>query len=319
MAGSLTIKIEVVEYCVEAVDIRSHEFLSVARFLGTDYMEIYYSNSDCESPLEVHAACNGLLLLSYNNCLHLCNPTTRQWVWVSPPALPCDKVAGLYHAHDEYRVLYYRAIGLECTFYVSTVGSGKERCIPPYSSSTSLRAWFAERLKFPIFREPFLFHGNLHWLAEKDNILMFNTVDEVFQWLPLPFKGFASSLLETEGKLAVSKRTKSSVDLWLLQDYERVVWVHKYQIELPVIDIRRFEEMDLWDPHIVSEEGDVWIDAGCWQLHYDRKGNLLEKFQCDGRVVEFTAHILRESLVPDAVFQNSDNDSRHAPHFFRWL
>ncbi|OEL16213.1 hypothetical protein BAE44_0022767 [Dichanthelium oligosanthes] len=119
----------VLDYCVEAFDFRTHEFLSVARFTGEDY--------DCllgDSPFVVHAACDGLLLMSYNNYLHLCNPTTRQWLWVFPPALQHDKVVGLYYAHghssnSEYRVLYHRELGLEPTFYISTVGSGKERCI----------------------------------------------------------------------------------------------------------------------------------------------------------------------------------------------
>lgn len=60
-----------------------------------------------------------------------------------------------------------------------------------------------------------------------------------------------------------------------------------------------------------------WLIGFDWKMHYDIKGNLLKKFRCNGRLLNFTAHILRESLVPDTVFHNLDNESRHAPHFFR--
>ncbi|CAL4939016.1 unnamed protein product [Urochloa decumbens] len=317
--------LKVLDYCVEAIDFRTHEFLSVARFTGEDY-----DGSLEDSPLIVHAACDGLLLMSYKKSLHLCNPTTRQWLWVFPPALQHDKVVGLYYAHgpssdSEYRVLYYREIGRESNFYISTVGSGNERCIWPHSSSPSLRKWLAKGSKGTEFNEPFLFQGNLHWLphlGRHKKIVMFDTVDEVFQWLRLPFKTrIVASLLEVEGMLAMSNSyiESSKVDLWLLQDYKRMVWVHKYRIELPVIEIRRFEEDGDWCSHILSKEGDVLVDGFDWQLHYDMKGNLLEKFRCNGRMMNFTAHFHRESLVPNAVFHNLDNDSRHAPHFFRGL
>lgn len=316
--------LEVLDFCVEAIDFRSHEFLSVARFTGEEY--------DCllgDSPFVIHAACDGLLLLSYNKYLHLCNPTTRQWLWVFPPALQHDTVVGLYYAHghsSEYRVLYYRAINMEQpTFYISTVGSGKERCIWPHSSSASLRAWLVKGSEGTNFNEPFLFHGNLHWLphlGRHKKIVMFDTVNEVFKWLQLPvILRNVVSLLEIEGKLAMSNShiESSYVDLWLLLDYKRVVWAHKYHIELPMIEIRRFEKDGGWSSHIVSEEGDILVDGFDWQMHYDIKGNLLKKFRCNGRLLNFTAHILRESLVPDAVFHNLDNESRHAPHFFRGL
>ena len=151
---------------------------------------------------------------------------------------------------------------------------------------------------------------------------MFDTVNEVFKWLQLPvILRNVVSLLEIEGKLAMSNShiESSYVDLWLLLDYKRVVWAHKYHIELPMIEIRRFEKDGGWSSHIVSEEGDILVDGFDWQMHYDIKGNLLKKFRCNGCLLNFTAHILRESLVPDAVFHNLDNESRHAPHFFRGL
>lgn len=92
---------------------------------------------------------------------------------------------------------------------------------------------------------------------------MFDTVDEVFKWLQLPVKTRnVVSLLEIEGKLAMSNSymESSNVDLWLLLDYKLVVWVQKYRIELPVIEIRRFEKDGSWYSHILSEEGDILVD-----------------------------------------------------------
>lgn len=320
--GSRHDDLDILDYCVEAVDFRTHQFQSLARFTGQDY--------DCsleDSPFTVHASCDGLLLMSYNNYLHLCNPTTRQWLWVSPPALQHDKVVGLYaHGHpSEYRVLYYREFGLGRTFYITTVGSRKERRIWPHSSSESLRKWLTKGTEDTEFNKPFLFHGNLHWLPHlggQNKIVVFDTLDEVFRWLHVPFKMHnMSSLLEIEGSLAMSNSHigSSKVDLWLLQDYKHMVWVHKYRIELPVIEIRRFEEDDGWYLHIVSQEGDVLVDGFDWQFHYDIKGNLLEKFQCSGRMLNITPHILQESLVPHEVCQILNNESRHEPHFFRGL
>uniref|UniRef100_A0A0D9XNQ3 DYW domain-containing protein n=1 Tax=Leersia perrieri TaxID=77586 RepID=A0A0D9XNQ3_9ORYZ len=82
-----------------------------------------------------------------------------------------------------------------------------------------------------------------------------------------------SSLLESDDRLAISNSHtgSSKVDLWVLLDYTRMVWVRKYQIELPVIQIRRFEEGDCWCSHIVSQKGDVLVDGLDWQFHYDLK------------------------------------------------
>ncbi|XP_004987039.1 putative F-box protein At3g49980 [Setaria italica] len=231
----------ILDYCVEAINFRTHEFLSVVRFTGEDYD---FSLGD--SQFVVHAACSGLLLMSYNKCLHLCNPTTRQWLYVFPPALQHDKVVGLY-AHgnsSEYRVLYYRAMGdLAPKFYISTVGSGKEKCIWPHSPSASLIVWLAKGSEGTAFNEPFLFHGNLHWLphlGRHDKIVMFDTVNEVFQWLQLPFKMCnVVSLLEIDCDEDVRV-----AEIWLLQDHKNQMWACKYHIELPALDISTLPDLD---------------------------------------------------------------------------
>ncbi|KAK3147493.1 hypothetical protein QOZ80_3BG0283040 [Eleusine coracana subsp. coracana] len=315
--------LDLVDYCVEALNLRTHEFRSIVRFTADDYDMVQVN-----SPLAIHAACNGLLLMSFKRLLYLCNPTTRQWVSILRPALRHDTVMGLY-AHgssSEYRVLYCRHNHGKPLFFISTVGSEIERYISPSLSSGSMRKWLGKRSEAAHLNESFLFNGNLHWLprlGRQSKILVFDTLNETFWWLRVPFKiRLVVSFLEVEGSLAMSNSHmgSSKVDVWLLLDYGHAEWVHKYRIELPVLDIRRFEDRD-WCSHVVSKERDVFVDGFDWQLHYDLKGNLLKKFQCNGRMLNFTTHIHRESLVSHAFFRmlEHENGGIHAPPFFRGL
>lgn len=294
-------------------------------------MRFTFDDYDClvsDAPFAVHAACDGLLLMSFRNRLYLCNPTTRQWVSVfsSAAVLKHVRAAGLYVDGSEYRVLYYRENGLGTTFYIRTVGSGNERCIRPHSLLAFVRKLIAAGSDAFDFNEPFLFHCNLQWsisLPYGSDILVFDAIDEVFWLLHAPVKNLAlvSSLLEIDGMLAISNSGlgESKVNLWLLQDYKGMVWVHKFCIELPVIEINRFEEDEGWKTPILSREGDVSVDGFDWQLHFDRNGNLLEKFQCNGRLLNFTANVFRESLVPHALFREQENTAARDPPFFRGL
>ncbi|TVU47359.1 hypothetical protein EJB05_06957 [Eragrostis curvula] len=310
------------DYCVESFDLRNHEFQSVVRFTADDY-----SCLEDDSPLAIHAACDGLLLMSFENLLYLCNPTTRQWVSISRPSLRHDTIMGLY-AHgssSEYRVLYCRRNHGNPLFFISTVNSEIERCIHPSLSSASMKKWMGKRSEDDHLKEPFLFNGNLHWLPclgrQKNNILVFDTLREIFWWLRVPFKiRLAVSLLEVKGTLAMSNSHmgSSKVDVWFLLDYRNAVWVRKWRIVLPVLDIQRFEERD-WCPHVVSQERDFIVDGMEWQLHYDINGNLLKKFKCNGHMLTITTHILRESLASHAFFRVQDNRDMREPPFFRGL
>jgi hypothetical protein len=149
-----------------------------------------------------------------------------------------------------------------------------------------------------------------------------------------------------EGTLAISNSHMggSVVDLWLLQDYKSAVWVHKYRIKLPVLEICRFDEDVVtetdwcpqvvfpegvldedgesdadWCAQVVSPEGDVLVDLINFLLHYDIKGNMLQKFHCAGRMLDFTPHILQESLVPQIFFRMQEERDVKEPPFFWWL
>jgi F-box interacting protein len=319
--GNWPNNLDLVDYCVEALDLRSHEFRSVVRFTAGDY-----DSFEEDSPLAIHAACNGLLLMSFKRRLYLCNPTTRQWVSILRPTLKHDIIMGLY-AHgssSEYRVLYCRRNHGKPLFFISTVDSEIERCICPSLSSVSMRKWLGRRSEADHLNEPFLISGNLHWLpclGQQGKILVFDTLNEIFWWLRVPFKiRLVVSFLEVEGSLAMSNSHmgSSKVDVWLLLDYKCAEWVHKFRIEVPVLDIRRFEDYE-WCSHVLSGEGDIFVDGREWLLHYDTKGNLLKKFQCNGRMLSIPTHILRESLVSHAFFRTQENGDMRAPPFFQGL
>lgn len=328
------------DYCIETLDLHTNQLRSVVRF--TDSGLSHYD----DSPFKVYAACDGLLLMSYYTRLHLWNPATRQWCSAYPPALQHDTIMGLY-AHGcphsrEYRVLYYRSIGVAPTFYINTVGTENERVIWPETSSGSVTQWLQREPLNLRLDKPCLFSSNLHWPPCSTGLkclLVFDTVAEVFQWLQGPTElGHMTWLLEMEGTLAISSSNigGSEVDLWLLQDYKSAIWVHKYRIKLPVLEIRRFDpefispegdvlvdkdgETDAyWFSQVVSPEGDVLVDVGGFLLHYDIKGNMLQKFHCDGRMLNFTTHILQESLVPHTFFRAQGDGNVEEPPFFRWL
>ncbi|KAM0899174.1 hypothetical protein ACQ4PT_021472 [Festuca glaucescens] len=342
--------LDLVDYCVETLDLHTNQLRSVVRFTDSGF-------SDYDSPFKVYAACDGLLLMSYYARLYLCNPATRQWCSVYPPELQHDTIMGLYahgcsHSSREYRVLYYRRIGVAPTFYINTVGTENERVIWPETSSESVTKWLRRGPLNLRLDKPCLFSNNLHWppcSTWLKCLLVFDTVTEVFQWFEGPTElGHMTWLLEMEGTLAISSSNigGSEVDLWLLQDYKSAIWVHKYRIKLPVLEIRRFDqdvvtetdwcpefispegdvlvdedgETDAdWDSEVVSPEGNVLVDVVNLLLHYDIKGNMLQKFHCDGRMLHFMTHILQESLVPHTFFRMQEDGNVEEPPFFRWL
>ncbi|KAF0889040.1 hypothetical protein E2562_021096 [Oryza meyeriana var. granulata] len=126
--GSGDDDLDVLDYCVKAFDFRTHEFQSVARFTVKDY--------DCtlgDNPFNLHASCDGLLLMSYNNYLHLCNPTTRIAHGRSWSSSPGDDSSGTGRAtgsgwvevrlitNDIYRLITCK-LEHEALYHTNTLG-----------------------------------------------------------------------------------------------------------------------------------------------------------------------------------------------------
>jgi hypothetical protein len=68
-------------------------------------------------------------------------------------------------------------------------------------------------------------------------------------------------------------------------------------INLPVMDIRRFQEQGNWWAKVVSEEGDLLVSCFGQLLHCDNKGNLVANFKFDDDMPVVVPHRLKESLV----------------------
>nr|TKV96594.1 hypothetical protein SEVIR_9G438200v2 [Setaria viridis] len=124
--------IQLRDYCVEALDLRSDTLRPIFRFTDNEYHNdiandegfepppifvfskdnIHYGEMDGDGGghdprLMVHASIDGLLLVSFINSWYVCNPATRQWAAL-PDLRDCD-VIGLYEhvSSGEYRVLYH--------------------------------------------------------------------------------------------------------------------------------------------------------------------------------------------------------------------
>jgi hypothetical protein len=101
------------------------------------------------------------------------------------------------------------------------------------------------------------------------------------------------------GKLAAStsKDDMTRMSIFVLQDQAHDVWTYQYHINLPVMDIRRFQEQGNWWAKVVSEEGDLLVSCFGQLLHCDNKGNLVANFKFDDDMPVVVPHRLKESLV----------------------
>jgi hypothetical protein len=320
--------VDAADCCVEALDLSADEFRSVTRF--TDARE------RCDR-FRVLGSCDGLLLLTFEHRVYVCNPTTLQWTRLPMP-LPASKFAGFYRHEPtgEYRALFYRGRwpwpgawieedwpGGGVDYYILVADSRKGRGFGLPSEKDVYK--FKQKPGWP----PALVRGSLYWPPlEKDIYLIvaFNTVTEVFDWiLPPPVPREHMSLLEVDGKVALFSCAKdaTTVELWLLQDNTGMKWVCKHRIGLPVMNVITFQFDEPWRVFFMSEEGVVLVTQQQKLLHYDLNGNLKESFRCGGRNLRITPYTLKESLVRHAFFEMQGNvgdaEGELPPPFFRGL
>ena len=76
-----------------------------------------------------------------------------------------------------------------------------------------------------------------------------------------PIVSSNSYAFEMDGTLGIYSRNyaKTTIDIWVLQNYESEVWGFKYRIKLPVAEIwGKFEAFgDHWNVESFSADGDV--------------------------------------------------------------
>ncbi|KAL6648290.1 hypothetical protein ACP70R_012514 [Stipagrostis hirtigluma subsp. patula] len=288
----------------------------------------------------VHASCDGLLLLNADGAFYLCNPATRRGTLLPP--LGANEIMALYR-HDpsgEYRVLYRR----DGEYHALSVGfhhrwtidlPKPEQLGDPGMAYVNLR--LAGGLPPSYYSPPALVRGVVHWSPQLElaaeglglYMVVFDTVAEVFSWMspppafnlgppPPPENGmrYTMQLFEMDGSLALSCcRHISTVELWLMQDYESKVWVCTRRVRLPFALVQPgvsaymvSQKGDVLVNRLQPpQEGDVLVNLQHSVLHYDNAGHLLFEFRDVGRV-EFTGHVFKESLVPPP--------SAHPPFFW---
>ncbi|TVU32622.1 hypothetical protein EJB05_24360, partial [Eragrostis curvula] len=241
---------------------------------------------------EVCTSCDGLLLLYLSNGrFSICNPITRQWTEL-PTSLTCVKVVGMYmhSSSGEYRVLYWKGMdgrpyqGGSVVYYVLTIGSSAEAmCIERFNMVG---------LTYMGNRPSVLLRSCLHWgrWTVENQLIVFDTVAESFSHLDA---------------------MESVVDLWVLQDYELEVWLLKYRIELPQVQLRSIAKANHWHCYfhglVVSDNGDVLVhfESNLHLFHYDCKGNLVHKFPLDRAISWPLGYWFKESLVRHTFFQRN--------------
>ncbi|CAN6289705.1 unnamed protein product [Urochloa humidicola] len=344
--------IQLRDYCVEALDLRSDTLRPVFRFTDNEYYDDIANAEGFDAPpiiafskdsiqygepegdggdprLTVHASIDGLLLVSFINIWYVCNPATRQWAAL-PDLSDCD-VIGLY-AHVSsggYRVLYHTGKDDEeasTCYCVLTVGDQVARNIGcPISPAATEDVGLDIGLEPASLSPPVQLGCYLHWPPQERqgfHMLVFDTEAEVFSWksAPNPIRNGRMQLLEMDQKLAmsVSKNGKPSLELWRLDDYSRDIWFQVYRITIPVMRMPDLHYID-WFPHVVSPQGDVLIECeNKLVLHCDRNGNLLRKFQFREEA-PLVRHTLKETLLPHAIFLAPKPDDAIEPPFFQGL
>uniref|UniRef100_J3LVW6 F-box domain-containing protein n=1 Tax=Oryza brachyantha TaxID=4533 RepID=J3LVW6_ORYBR len=249
-----------------------------------------------DTAIFVKDSCDGILVLSgrRHDTYAVCNPATRQYGGL--PMLAGFTFMGLYQHRPtgEYRILVVRRTMStfdNISYHVYTLGSGDmPRCI----------GWWQWVAGCP----PVLFNGSLHWFETLgDKILVFDTTAESFRWMRAP-NIRCKFLFETDGTLGIFGGA-AVVDIWVLQDYEREVWSHKYRVEMPVPEIRgKLDEGDNWEVTVFSDGGHLLllVEGKQCLLYFDTDGKLLATFQHDGHTPWMTAVMLKQSLVPHAFF-----------------
>ncbi|KAL6600585.1 hypothetical protein ACP70R_045385 [Stipagrostis hirtigluma subsp. patula] len=261
-----------------------------------------------DGTLWIDASCDGILILSvYGLYFSVLNPVTGQKA--SLPVICGFSLLGFYRHRPsgEYRLLLHRDMellhedlipGARHCYYVFAFGGDLPRCI----------GWPAMP---PCHSTPVLVHGCLHWNpVKKQNggmIAVFDTTAESFRRMRAP-NVLNPCLFEMDGTLGMYTCNDGElrrVDIWVLQDYEREAWEFRYQVELPMAEIRqKFDVCERWSAMVVAEEADVLVLVHCerFLLHVDTEGRLRASFHRDGQGLMTSPHMLKQSLVRHAFF-----------------
>lgn len=207
----------------------------------------------------LRAAGDGLLIVSQESRVYICNPTIRKHALLPQPRLEprshraseTIRFCGLYRHHPtgEYRVLwiseyFYEPRFYEARLYVLTVGSNMSRHIRirmPGMLPLSEEEQFLKRLFRFAYCPPVHHCDNLHWTGASREIIVFDTVAESFSLMPCPTQlGSRGRLLDINGTLGFGCRvTKQAMEVWVVQDYQAEIWALKCRIDVSTVEASR--------------------------------------------------------------------------------
>ncbi|KAE8784416.1 F-box protein [Hordeum vulgare] len=208
----------------------------------------------------LRGACDGFLIVSRGHQFYICNPVIRTRVLLPQPERQYNTIAGFYchHSTREYRVLWVsQSLDLSnSSLYIVTVGSSDKprqvRVSMLTDSSPSEEHKLLNKLRFSSDCSPPVHHrGSLHWrpysasdlTGGRGDIIVFDTESESFRWMRGPAQPcHCRKLFDMEGTLAFwggSTPRSTSMDVWVMQDYEAETWAFKYQIDLSTVEVSR--------------------------------------------------------------------------------
>ncbi|KAF7025811.1 hypothetical protein CFC21_037968 [Triticum aestivum] len=124
-----------------------------------------------------------------------------------------------------------------------------------------------------------------------------------------PIVSTNSYAFEMDDTLGIYNRNyaKTTIDIWVLQNYESEVWDFKYRIKLSVAEIRgKFEAFnDHWNVEVVSADHDVLllVSSGRCLSYVDNDGKLIDSFDHGRKYFFLSKYRLKQSLVQHTFFQ----------------
>ncbi|KAF7025923.1 hypothetical protein CFC21_038074 [Triticum aestivum] len=272
------------------------------------------------------ASCDGLIIFFVDDFhLFICNPATREHAPLPPPPNHHWTLLGMYpHTPTgEYRLLLYSYDGNQGNepahaCQVLSLGSGQ----PPRNVG------WPDAISTGIMMEldpPVLFRGNLHWFPSCDDseskmIMVFDTISELFRQMSPPVVTDCADLFEIDGKLGMAiLDLETTIDIWMLQDYEKEVWIFNCRVELPVAEIR--VQCNNYDGrlnfHVLVVPGDgellLLVKFTDWLLQVGMDGKLVSTLH--RKEVDATYLQLKQTLVPHTFFPTLEGYVVNAPPF----
>ncbi|XBI68237.1 hypothetical protein VPH35_047468 [Triticum aestivum] len=231
------------------------------------------------------ASCDGLLILSRCNNMtdtidfSVCNLATRQFAPLQQLHELGLRLLGMY-SHEptgEYRLLLERHSYNETPedqlgYYVFALGSHQS---PRYIGWQDLH-WY------PVYYVSESSYVRLQ--SESKVIIVFDPIADSFWPMRAPIVSTNSYAFEMDGTLGIYSHNyaKTTIDIWVLQNYKSEVWDFKYRIKLPVAEIRgKFEAFDdHWNVEVVSADGDVLllVSSDRCLSYVDNDGKLIDSF-----------------------------------------